>query len=390
MGEVDVDLDVRSGTHAEQTAKILLGLEKVVSEMKPSVVVAQGDTNTVLATALAAVKSGVLFAHVEAGLRSWNFTMPEEVNRRVADAVAQLHFAPTRLAALNLAFEGISWRSIRLVGNTIVDVVLKYAEKARERGKRVLGELGIKPQEYVLVTVHRAENTDTVKRLSSIVKALIELSKSVDVVFPVHPRTAGRLKQYGLWEKLHSAGIRLLPPLGYFEFLGLLSYSKVVLTDSGGVQEEAYVLKVPTVTLRYNTERPETVIHGVNVLAGTQVEEIITLTEAQMKRYEELQKSTLPNVFGDGRAGERIAKALKEFLEVGIGIKEPDMRSCVTLNYQLATPQEAGSALDAEVLVTFDNNGVPHLPSEESVVALIRRCFNKSLKPATATDGVGK
>jgi len=252
----------------------------------------RGDTNTVLASALTAVKCRVPFAHVEAGLRSWNMLMPEEVNRRVADAVASLHFAPTEWAALNLLFEGISISSIHVTGNTIVDALLKFMPRVRAQSEDVLSKYGLEKDNYILVTIHRAENTDNDYRLISIVKALLELAKQWKIVFPMHPRTKNALARLGLLENIKNT-IKVLDPLGYFEFLALLSNCRVVLTDSGGVQEEAFTLKIPTVTLRYNTERPETTMYGINVLAG--IDRIVEYTFKQAERAEEIKKLEFKN-----------------------------------------------------------------------------------------------
>jgi len=329
LPEPDMDLDVGSGSHAEQTAKVMVGVERVIEKFRPSVVVAQGDTNTTLATALASVKRLVPFAHVEAGLRSWDRTMPEEINRIVADAVAELHFAPTELAAVNLVHEGIPLRKIHITGNTIVDVVYRYREYVAKESEDLLNELGLEPQDYILVTVHRQENADDPRRLGNIIKALIKLSNYHTIVFPIHPRTVDKLQVYGLWDRLASQkNIRLLKPLGYFQFLGLLMKSLIALTDSGGVQEEACTLKIPTLTLRYNTERPETVLVGINRVIGVEEQRIvdealktINLRNDIVRNVEERQ-----NPLGDGRASERIAKILNEAAEQGLHVESIDSR----------------------------------------------------------------
>ena len=320
----DEDLDVRSGTHAEQTAKMMVGLEKVIEKYSPSVVVAEGDTNTVVASSLTALKCLVPFAHVEAGLRSWNMCMPEEVNRKVADAIASLHFAPTELAAMNLLFEGVPSRSVHVTGNTIVDMVNEYESLARKRGEELLSELGLEKYGYFLTTVHRAENTDNPQRLANIVMALRELSQHHDVLFPIHPRTEKRLIDLGLMG--HLKNVKVVEPMGYLEFLGVLAHARVVLTDSGGVQEEAFTLKVPTVVLRYNTERPETTMFRISVLAGADRDRIVKLALLQAERAEEVRGLNFKNPLGDGLAGKRIAQILKEAVEGGLAIEEPDLR----------------------------------------------------------------
>ena len=232
------------------------------------------------------------FAHVEAGLRSYDRTMPEEVNRIVADSCSELLFAPTELAVANLMHEGIPLRKVHLTGNTVVDVVIEYKEKAKRRSIELLEELKINPYEYLLITLHRQENTDVSSNLLSIIKAVPVLSERYEIVFPIHPRTQSKLKAGGMLNTLKRRGkLAVIPPQGYFEFLGLLSNSLTVLTNSGGVQEEALTLGVPTVTLRCNTERPETVLYGINVLAGTEPEAIVKLTENQVQRSEEIREN---------------------------------------------------------------------------------------------------
>ncbi|MCX8205575.1 MAG: UDP-N-acetylglucosamine 2-epimerase (non-hydrolyzing), partial [Candidatus Nezhaarchaeota archaeon] len=279
VGRPDLDLRVGSRPQAEQAAGIMLRLGRAVRERSPSVIVAEGDTNTVLASALTAAKCSTPFAHVEAGLRSWDARMPEEVNRRVADAVASLHFAPTKLAAVNLLFEGVPSRSIYLTGNTVVDALHKFAGRVASLSDCVLSKHGLERHGFILATVHRAENTESPQRLGSILKALDKLSQLHPVVFPAHPRTRGAVAKYGLSK--HLGRVRVTGPLGYFEFLALLSSCRAVLTDSGGVQEEAFTLKTPTVTLRYSTERPETTMYRVNVLAGAETERIVKLALEQ-------------------------------------------------------------------------------------------------------------
>jgi len=363
LPEPDLDLDVKSGSHAEQTAKIMIGIERAIEEFKPSIVVAQGDTNSILAAALASVKKLIPFAHIEAGLRSWDRTMPEEINRVVADAVAELHFAPTELAAINLMHEGIPLRKIHITGNTIVDVVYRYRNYAAKEGEKLLNELGLEPSSYILVTMHRQENTDNPQRLRNIVKALIELSKHYPIVFPIHPRTINRLQNYGLWNDLLSQrGICILKPLGYFEFLGLLMSSLVVLTDSGGVQEEACTLKIPTLTLRYNTERPETVLVGVNKVIGVETQKIIeeTLKVINSRSCTIKDAKGIQNPLGDGRAGERIATVLSSAIENGVQVEAIDSRENPYISYALFEAIDFGENAKYvyDVIALYDDRGM--------------------------------
>ncbi|MEM1528559.1 MAG: UDP-N-acetylglucosamine 2-epimerase (non-hydrolyzing) [Sulfolobales archaeon] len=371
LAEPTIDLMVGSGSHAEQTAKLMLGLERVIKKYTPSVVVAEGDTNTVLACALVAAKLLTPFAHVEAGLRSWNMLMPEEVNRRLADAIARLHFAPTKLAALNLLFEGISSQTVYVTGNTIVDSLQEFMSKVVSLSDSVLSRYGLERYHYVLVTLHRAENTDNPERLESILKALNELSRYYPVVFPVHPRTKNAVSRFGLSEQL--SRVKLTEPLGYFEFLSLLSNCRVVLTDSGGVQEEAFTLKIPTVTLRYNTERPETTLYGINVLAGADKDKIVKLALTQAERAEEVRRLSFENPLGDGQAGRRIAQILKEAVEAGLTIDEPDLRDTPVVKYRLLDETrdfETSSLFD--LLAAFDKDGEPVLPWENKLRFIAR------------------
>jgi len=371
LAEPTIDLMVGSGSHAEQTAKLMLGLERVIKKYTPSVVVAEGDTNTVLACALVAAKLLTPFAHVEAGLRSWNMLMPEEVNRRLADAIARLHFAPTKLAALNLLFEGISSQTVYVTGNTIVDSLQEFMSKVVSLSDSVLSRYGLERYDYVLVTLHRAENTDNPERLESILKALNELSRYYPVVFPVHPRTKNAVSRFGLSEQL--SRVKLTEPLGYFEFLSLLSNCRVVLTDSGGVQEEAFTLKIPTVTLRYNTERPETTLYGINVLAGADKDKIVKLALMQAERAEKVRRLSFKNPLGDGQAGRRIAQILKEAVEAGLTIDEPDLRDMPVVKYRLLDETrdfETSSLFD--LLAAFDKDGEPVLPWENKLRFIAR------------------
>jgi len=291
-------LDVGSASHAEQTGRIMAGVEKVLMDERPDVVLVQGDTNTVLAGALAASKLHIKVGHVEAGLRSYDRTMPEEINRVVADHISDYLFAPTENSRENLRKEGISDEKIHVTGNTIVDSVYQNLEIAR-RKVNVLSDLGLAPKEYFLVTAHRQENVDSRERLAEIIKGLEMVSRefSLPVVFPVHPRTRKMAAEFGF----EFDGIRAIEPLGFLEFLQLETNARMALTDSGGVQEETCILGVPCVTLRENTERPETVEVGANVLAGTGSEKIMNCAMRMLET-----DTRWKNPFGDGHTGEKI------------------------------------------------------------------------------------
>lgn len=294
------NLDVGSGTHAAQTGKIMTGIEKVLLGEKPRVILIQGDTNTVLAGALAASKLHIKVGHVEAGLRSFDRQMPEEINRIVADHISDVLFPPTETAKKNLMDEGIPSEKIFVTGNTIVDAVEQNLEIAQRKGD-FLQDLALTSKDFFLVTAHRAENVDNMERLEGILQGLkaIQDEFSLPIVFPMHPRTAKMIQAFGL----SLDGIRVTKPLGYLNFLQLEANARLVLTDSGGLQEESCILGVPCVTLRDNTERPETVEVGANVLAGTEPDVMLSCARKMLA-----QGTSWANPFGDGKAGERIVQ----------------------------------------------------------------------------------
>jgi len=304
LPEARYNLDVGSGSHAEQTGKMLMGIEKVLLHEQPSIVLVEGDTNTVLAGALAAVKLGVKVGHVEAGLRSYDRQMPEEINRVLADHCSDLLFAPTEKSRQTLLGEGIAGEKIFVTGNTIVDAVHQNLEIAKKK-VNVLDKFGVEADGYFLVTVHRQENVDSEKRFKGIMEGLELVHRKFDlpVLYPVHPRARKQLKAFGIAVN----GVRVVDPLDYLSFLMLESNARLVLTDSGGVQEETCILGVPCVTLRYNTERPETLEVGSNVLAGTEPKEIVKQVDFMLNK-----EYSWPNPFGDGKAGQRIVEILRE------------------------------------------------------------------------------
>jgi UDP-N-acetylglucosamine 2-epimerase len=295
--EVDYHLGVGSGTPASQTAEMLKGIETITTDTRPDAMMVYGDTNSTIAGALVAVKLGLPVAHVEAGLRSFDKSMPEEINRRVTDHCSDRLFCPTTTAVENLKKEGIT-EGVYLTGDVMVDALELYREAAERM--QVPEKLGLAGKRYLVATVHRAGNTDTRHKLESIVFSLIDLGKSGEtIVFPVHPRTEKKLKDYGLYELLQGC-IMMTEPLGYLEFLNLLKYSAMVVTDSGGIQKEAYILGVPCVTLRENTEWMETVEDGWNVLAGTDTSKISAMVRTFRPEHPRF------NLFRQG-ACERIA-----------------------------------------------------------------------------------
>jgi UDP-N-acetylglucosamine 2-epimerase (non-hydrolysing) len=297
------NLDVGSGTHAEETGKMLIGIEKVLKGEKPDVMLVEGDTNTVLAGALAASKLHIKVGHVEAGLRSYDRTMPEEINRVLADHVSDYLFAPTEKAKENLSREGIAQNKIFDTGNTIVDAVYQNLEIA-ERKEDILNKLNLGPEEYFLVTAHRQENVDAKDRLKDILEGLesVYTDFNLPILYPIHPRTMKKIREFGLEIP---EGVELIEPLGFLEFLQLEANAKLVLTDSGGVQEETCILRVPCVTLRDNTERPETLEVESNVLAGVNQDKILECVKKMIDK-----ERNWTNPFGDGKAGERIVEIL--------------------------------------------------------------------------------
>jgi UDP-N-acetylglucosamine 2-epimerase (non-hydrolysing) len=291
-------LGVGSGTHGYQTGEMIKRIEDVLLKERPDVVLVYGDTNTTLAGALAAVKLHIKVGHVEAGLRSYDRKMPEEINRVLTDHCSDYLFCPTEKAVENLRGEGIT-EGVYMVGDVMVDA-LRESIKVAEKKSKILDELDIKPKEYYLATIHRAENTDSFERMKSIVEAFCEIG---NVVFPCHPRTEKMLKKFGLWDSLRE--IKVIKPVGYLDMLMLEKNAKLILTDSGGVQKEAYILRVPCITLRNNTEWVETVEEEWNVLVGTDKDKIV---KTSMNFNPENPQS---DIFGDGGASERIKEILK-------------------------------------------------------------------------------
>lgn len=298
------NIDAGSGSHAEETGKMLVGIEQILLKEKPDIVLAEGDTNSVLAGALAAAKLGIKVGHVEAGLRSYDRGMPEEINRVLTDHISDYLFTPTPQARQILLGEGIGEEKIFVTGNTIVDAVYQNLEFAR--GKiDIIDGLCLKPGQYFLATLHRQENVDTKERFASILDGLSRLAASfrLPVVYPIHPRSRKKMSEF----KLEPPGLTVIDPVDFLSFLLLESNASLILTDSGGVQEEACILRVPCVTMRDNTERPETVAAGANILAGASSDNIVACAGVMLAR-----EKNWANPFGDGRAAEMIARIITE------------------------------------------------------------------------------
>lgn len=306
LREPDVHLGIGSGSHADQTARVMVEFESYVASAKPDAVVVFGDINSTMACAIVAAKAGCLVVHVEAGLRSRDWAMPEEVNRVVADRVSDLLFAPSTDAVDNLQAEGYRDDQVHLVGNVMIDTLLANRERALQRP--TLSDLGLTPGDYGVVTLHRPSNVDDEASLFALVGALNEVSTRLPLVFPAHPRTAQRLANASL-----APGLRVIEPAGYLDFLALQAQARIVLTDSGGIQEETTALGVPCLTLRENTERPITISEGTNRLVGTEPANIVA---AAVDVLGDPPAPRCPELW-DGHAGDRIAAVINDALTIG-------------------------------------------------------------------------
>ena len=318
----DYNIHVGSGTHGKQTGLMMKGIEEVLLEEKPDIVLVQGDTNAVLAGALVASKLHIAIGHVEAGLRSFDMTMPEELNRRVADVATTMYFIPTEQSAINLLAEGFSHKNLFITGNTVVDACFRHLEIAKKRGfeNEALAGLNIDNLDNILtLTMHRAENVDVKERVVNIIGALKELS-DMNIIFPIHPRTKNTLENFGLFDELNDLEhVHIIKPLGYLDFLLLTSKSTLILTDSGGLQEEAITLDVPALTLRYNTERPETVTAGGNILVGSDKEVILENARKILddKEFADKMKNA-PNPYGMGDSAKLTVDAIEDYYNRGL------------------------------------------------------------------------
>jgi len=300
LPEPFVNLGVGSGSHAEQTAAVMQRFEPVVRDRRPDLIVVVGDVNSTLACAIVGAKLRVPVAHVEAGLRSHDRDMPEELNRRVADSVSDLLYCSEPAGVANLAAEGAHPDRVRLVGNVMIDTLVAHRERARATGAR---KRLAPADEYAVVTLHRPSNVDDAAVAEGLVGALERVSSEVPVLFPLHPRSAAALRDHGLLSRLEGReAIVTTPPLGYLEFLDLLSGARLVLTDSGGIQEETTVLGVPCLTLRRNTERPVTVTHGTNRVVGTEPDAVVAAALAALATP---VRGSVPELW-DGSAAQRI------------------------------------------------------------------------------------
>ncbi len=307
MPKPDVHLGVGSGSHAAQTAKIMLEFEPVVLREKPDWVLVVGDVNSTIACALVSSKLGVKIAHVEAGLRSGDRTMPEEINRILTDSISDLLLTPSPDGNENLKAEGIPDEKVKLVGNVMIDSLFRNLEAAKTSNIRE--RHGLKDKDFAVLTLHRPSNVDGKAVFEGLIDSLSEISRKIPIVFPAHPRTASRIEEFRFSNKIANSNIRVIEPLGYLDFLNLMSGAKLVLTDSGGLQEETTALGIPCLTLRENTERPITIEMGTNVLVGTDPEKIKQTAFEILGDENFTQKAKIPPLW-DGKTAERICDAL--------------------------------------------------------------------------------
>lgn len=315
----DINLEVGSGSHTEQTANVMLRFESVLNKKHPSAVLVVGDVNSTLACALVAVKKGVPVIHVEAGLRSFDRAMPEEINRVLTDQISELLFVTERSGRKNLLREGIAEYRIRFVGNVMIDTLHHNLEKAVPISKILQNahkeEFLVGHDGYAILTAHRPSNVDDPDNLRSLLETTLKISTKLPIIFPMHPRTRDMIQKFGLNKILDVPAVLQLPPMGYLEMLGLMKDARVVLTDSGGIQEETTALGIPCITLRNNTERPITVDEGTNTIAGLDSAKILTIFDEIMLTGGKTGR--IPELW-DGQASTRIAAEILDWLKNGL------------------------------------------------------------------------
>ncbi|MBN2092433.1 UDP-N-acetylglucosamine 2-epimerase (non-hydrolyzing) [candidate division KSB1 bacterium] len=310
LPEPDAYLGVGSGSHAYQTAEVMKALEKIMLEERPDLVLVVGDVNSTLAASIVAAKLCIPIAHVEAGLRSGDRTMPEEINRILTDSIADFLFITEKSGIDNLKREGIPTEKIFLVGNVMIDSLVMHLKKAQ--ASIILEQLGVGERGYSLVTIHRPANVDNPENLQKILTAFHEIQKSIKIIFPIHPRTRKMIHTFGFQNQVDQMqNLKLIDPVGYFDFVKLMEKSRFVLTDSGGIQEETTFLKIPCLTLRENTERPITIEVGSNILVG--MNSAIIIQQSQQIIAGKWKNSQIPELW-DGHAAERIVQILAEKL----------------------------------------------------------------------------
>ena len=313
MPQPDIFMGVGSGSHAEQTGKVMVEMERLFAKEKPDLVMVAGDVNSTLATALVAAKASIKLAHIESGLRSFDREMPEEINRIVADEFSDYCFVTEPSGIENLKHEGIDSHKVFFVGNTMIDSVVKYLPSARKHWEKLGAEFGLLRHKFALVTLHRPSNVDEETSLCNLLELFEKMSAFMPkIVFPVHPRTRKRLEDFGLMQRVKgNNALVIIDPLGYLDFLALQDSAAVVVTDSGGIQEETTALGRPCITLRENTERPVTVEVGSNELTGLHSDEVLRLSHAALEG--KWKRSGIPELW-DGHAADRIVKVLTDSL----------------------------------------------------------------------------
>ncbi len=313
--EPDIDLEVGSGSHAVQTAEVMLRFEPVLDKENPDAIIVVGDVNSTISCALVAVKKAIPVIHIEAGLRSYDRKMPEEINRVLTDQISDRLYTTEKLAQQNLAKEGIPAERVCFAGNVMIDTLKKNAQQATPFSETLTAyniNAELQAKQYSLVTMHRPSNVDNKNILEALLKTIQKTSKTIPVVFPVHPRTQNKIKEFGLEDYIQDENIHTLPPLGYMQLVGLMINAKVVMTDSGGIQEETTALGVPCITLRENTERPITVEQGTNTIVGVDPQLIYSSFEDVIKTGGKAGKQ--PELW-DGHAAERIVTDLVNWLD---------------------------------------------------------------------------
>ncbi len=372
-----INLECGSGTHGYQTGKLLVELEKFLLKNKPNAVIAEGDTNTVVASALASCKNGICFMHLEAGIRSFDKNMPEELNRMIVAPCAMFHFVPTEGAAFNLLFEGIERNSIFNVGNTIVDAVFQIKEIA-EKKSTIINDLKLKGNlPLILITLHRPSNVDNKEIFAKFFNTISEINE-FQFIFPIHPRTKRNLETFGLLDKIKKIShMLIIEPIGYLDFLKLLSKSICVLTDSGGIQEEASILRIPCITIRNNTERPETIEYESNVLIGSNFEKMRKEIYKIKSNPNYLKGKPSENPFGDGKAALKIIAIIKKlhkdgrlkFYDSNLWRSIPKKQLIkVSESSANITVKEFENTHQVKINIIFDKNGFPHFPNDETIL----------------------
>lgn len=307
--EPDYYLKIGSDTHSVQTAKVMIEFEKVCFKEKPDLVIVVGDVNSTLGASLVASKLCIPLAHIEAGLRSYDRTMPEEINRVLTDSLSDYLFTSCREAGDNLIAEGISEKKIFFVGNIMIDTLVFLKNRAEK--KMVFKKFGLKEKNYALCTLHRPSNVDSRRSLKTIMMVIKVVAKKMPIIFPVHPRTRKQMQNFAIDDNFNNKNIKLINPLGYLDFLSLMLQAKVILTDSGGVQEESTYLSIPCLTLRHNTERPITVTEGTNTVVGLKRDKIIQNIKNIINGA--YKKGSIPELW-DGKTASRIVRVLNKRL----------------------------------------------------------------------------